>query len=205
LYLAVALAVALAGMGFYLWQAYPLQSWEALFSKRQAPPESKTEPKVAAVKTQPAIPASRGGSAPTAVGVPPPPVVQDVDPDIVRLSSIEARLSDEQRKRPPEVVEVQEKVLPLPAEREEGHVLKAVVVERTWIRISIDDGEPREYLFNPGDRLQWKAKEGFSLIVGNAGGIELELNGQGLGKLGNLAQVIRLKLPEGYTPKRTEG
>jgi len=85
-----------------------------------------------------------------------------------------------------------------PAEGTEWHVLKAVVEGRTWIRITVDDEEPREYIFQPGSRPQWKAKKGFDLVIGNAAGIEFEFDGQSMENLGELGQVVRLKLPEGY-------
>jgi cytoskeleton protein RodZ len=95
--------------------------------------------------------------------------------------------------------------VPAPEQREDGYTLKAIVVERTWIRISIDDGEPKEYLLDPGFRIQWEGQKGFVLLVGNAGGIELELNGQNLGRPGKLGQVMRLQLPKGYTQTRSVG
>jgi cytoskeleton protein RodZ len=89
-------------------------------------------------------------------------------------------------------------VVPGPAEASERHVLKAVVEDRTWIRITVDDEEPKEYIFQPGSRPQWNAKNGFDLVIGNAAGIEFEFDGQTMENLGELGQVVRLKLPEGY-------
>jgi cytoskeleton protein RodZ len=89
-------------------------------------------------------------------------------------------------------------VVPGSAEFSERHVLKAVVEDRTWIRITVDDEKPKEYIFQPGSRPQWKAKNGFDLVIGNAAGIEFEFDGQPMENLGELGQVVRLKLPEGY-------
>ena len=75
--------------------------------------------------------------------------------------------------------------------------LTAVVKERTWLRIRIDGKEEKEYLFQPGSRPQWKGKESFYMLIGNAAGIEFELNGKKLGNLGSPGQVIRLTLPKG--------
>lgn len=74
--------------------------------------------------------------------------------------------------------------------------LKAEVTERTWMRISVDGGAPREYIFPPGREPEWQAREGFDLLIGNAGGLELELNGKRIGPFGASGQVVRLKLPE---------
>lgn len=85
-----------------------------------------------------------------------------------------------------------------PAEAIKWHVLKGIVEGRTWMSVRIDDQEAKEYIFQPGSRPQWKARKGFHIVVGNAAGIEFEFDGQKIGDLGELGQVVRLKLPEGY-------
>jgi cytoskeletal protein RodZ len=75
-------------------------------------------------------------------------------------------------------------------------VLQGIVKGRTWIRIIIDDQEPREYIFQPGSNPQWKARKSFDIYIGNAAGIEFDFNRKRIRNLGNLGQVIRLKLPE---------
>jgi len=75
-------------------------------------------------------------------------------------------------------------------------VLEGIVKGRTWIRIIIDDQEPKEYIFQPGSSPQWKARESFDILIGNAAGIEFDFNRKRIGNLGNLGQVVRLKLPE---------
>jgi cytoskeleton protein RodZ len=75
-------------------------------------------------------------------------------------------------------------------------VLQGIVKGRTWIRIIIDDQEPKEYIFQPGSRPQWKARESFDILIGNAAGIEFDFNKERIGNLGNLGQVVRLRLPE---------
>ncbi|MFH1487900.1 MAG: RodZ domain-containing protein, partial [Pseudomonadota bacterium] len=80
----------------------------------------------------------------------------------------------------------------------EGLDLQGDVRMRTWLRICIDGQAPREYIFQPGSRPQWRAKEGFYLIIGNAAGIRFQFDGKAFGDLGNLGQVIRLKFPEEY-------
>jgi cytoskeleton protein RodZ len=82
--------------------------------------------------------------------------------------------------------------------------LKGVVLDETWVRIQIDNGEPKEYIFQPGARPQWKAKEGFYLTVGNAAGIELELNGTKLKSLGKPGKVVKLTLPASFGTTRAE-
>jgi hypothetical protein len=97
----------------------------------------------------------------------------------------------------------------LPKEKEEKYeimppiedfplTLTARVRERTWIKIYVDDGDPKEYIFNPGNRHEWKARKGFDLIIGNADGIDLEFNGEKIENLGAPGQVVRLVFPQYY-------
>jgi cytoskeleton protein RodZ len=84
------------------------------------------------------------------------------------------------------------------ATRPSGMVLRAHIRERTWIRIFIDDQEPKEYIFSPGSLPEWSAQKGFELLIGNAGGLDLEFNGKKIMNLGDSGQVVRLNLPEDY-------
>jgi cytoskeleton protein RodZ len=73
--------------------------------------------------------------------------------------------------------------------------LKAEVKETTWVKIIVDQETPKEYVFQPGSHPEWKARDGFELFIGNAGGIALEFNGKKLDNLGRHGKVIHLKLP----------
>jgi cytoskeleton protein RodZ len=207
-YLAAILAVVLLGIVFLLWQEHASPPRQTALLQTEAAPESTAKKGGIAKEAQPEkaeIPKKaeiREGTTSTQGNAPPAALLPSVDQNKGEVSRTEAGPKNEQEKSKAGASEVQNIAVPAPEQGEDAYVLKAVVVERTWIRISIDDGEPKEYLFDPGFRMQWKAQKGFALLVGNAGGIELELNGQKLGKLGNLGQVIRLKLPEGYTPTR---
>ncbi len=83
-------------------------------------------------------------------------------------------------------------------------VLKGVVKSKTWMRIYIDDQEPKEYIFEPGSMPQWKAREGFDILIGNAAGIEFDFNGENISDLGVLGQVVRLRLPENFEARISE-
>lgn len=84
------------------------------------------------------------------------------------------------------------------------HILKANISEKTWIRIFVDEQDLKEYILNPGSHPEWRSKEGLELLIGNAGGISLEFNGELVENLGNLTQVGRLSLPEGYKRKKLQ-
>lgn len=83
-------------------------------------------------------------------------------------------------------------------------ILKATVREKTWVRIFVDDQDPKEYIFTPGSHPEWKAKEGLELLIGNAGGISFEFNGVQIENIGKPGQVVRLSLPEGYKRKNMQ-
>jgi cytoskeleton protein RodZ len=73
-------------------------------------------------------------------------------------------------------------------------VVKAV--EETWIRVQTDEGKVAEELLPPGASREWAAERRFLLTIGNAGGVELTLNGKPLPPLGAKGAVIhRLELP----------
>ncbi len=88
-------------------------------------------------------------------------------------------------------------VTELPADNE-LLVLTGRVRLETYVKIYVDDRAPKEYMFKPGRNPQWNAKEGFYVIVGNAGGIEFDLNGKEYRDLGEDGDVVRLRFPEGF-------
>ena len=83
-------------------------------------------------------------------------------------------------------------------------ILKADVRVGTWLRIFVDDQEPREFIFRPGNQLEWRGNQGFDLLIGNAGGIDFEFNGEKIKNLGALGQVIHLTFPEDYKRRGLE-
>jgi cytoskeleton protein RodZ len=74
-------------------------------------------------------------------------------------------------------------------------VIKAV--EPTWVRVQTDEGRIAEELLPAGASREWTADRRFLLTIGNAGGVELTLNGRSLPPLGAKGTVIqRLELPQ---------
>ncbi len=73
-------------------------------------------------------------------------------------------------------------------------VIKAV--EPTWIRVQTDEGRIAEELLPAGASREWTADRRFLVTIGDAGGVELTLNGRSLPPLGAKGTVIRrLELP----------
>ena len=75
------------------------------------------------------------------------------------------------------------------------NMLTVNAVETTWLRIEMEGGMFEEVLMKPGESKQWTSTEGFSLKVGNAGGVRLVLNDRDMGIPGAKGQVIKLTLP----------
>jgi len=70
-------------------------------------------------------------------------------------------------------------------------------IEPTWLRVQVDDGQVAEELLQTGAVREWSASRRFVLTVGNAGGIEIDLNGKRIPSLGASGAVIqRLVLPQ---------
>ena len=81
------------------------------------------------------------------------------------------------------------------AAKEQRHVLKAVAVEKTWMRILSDEQQVSDVLLQPKETTSWTARRQFRITIGNAGGIELFLNGVSQGRLGKSGEVVHLVLP----------
>ena len=82
----------------------------------------------------------------------------------------------------PVVKVIEEKKAPL--------ILKATTIEEVWVSIAVDEREEVQELLQVGDSRTWEAEENFKIKVGNAGGIELELNEEPLEPLGERGQVV---------------
>lgn len=66
--------------------------------------------------------------------------------------------------------------------------------ERTWISVVIDGAEKKEFMLNPQDILVLNAKENFDILIGNAGGVKMSLNGKDVESAGQSGEVKRVKV-----------
>jgi cytoskeleton protein RodZ len=82
---------------------------------------------------------------------------------------------------------------PAPASKPRPGAQRLVVkaIEPTWIRVQMDGDRVAEELLPAGAKREWTADSRFVLTVGNAGGIQLELNGDALPPLGPSGAVVR--------------
>jgi cytoskeletal protein RodZ len=80
--------------------------------------------------------------------------------------------------------------------RPPGYRLVARTLEPTWMRVRTEDGKTTKETIPAGQTREWFSTGPFTLTVGNAGGVALELNGRPLPPLGASGVVIpRLVLP----------
>lgn len=74
-------------------------------------------------------------------------------------------------------------------------LLSIIAVEETWIKVSIDDLRAKEYSLKAGDRLELEATCDFDLIIANATGVNLTLNGKPVKVEGKSGQIVNIQIP----------
>lgn len=74
-------------------------------------------------------------------------------------------------------------------------VLQINALEDTWVKIIVDNQESKEYNLRSGDQLEEEATAGYNLLIGNAGGLELKLNGEPVKIPGKAGEVVNLQIP----------
>jgi cytoskeleton protein RodZ len=81
--------------------------------------------------------------------------------------------------------------------------LKAI--EETWVSLQVDDQLEKEMTFKPGDGISVQAANRIRMKLGNAGGVDLILNGKPMGKFGKSGEVVTLVFtPQGVEIKSAE-
>jgi cytoskeleton protein RodZ len=63
--------------------------------------------------------------------------------------------------------------------------------ERCWVRVRADGELAYEGALRPGDARSWRGSEAVEVLLGNAGGVSLAVNGQDLGPAGKPGEVVR--------------
>ncbi len=70
-------------------------------------------------------------------------------------------------------------------------VLRVQALEKTWMRLEIDNETPQEALVEAGQTIEWQAKTQFSLTLGNVRGARVSLNDQALDLPATRSNVLR--------------
>ena len=104
-----------------------------------------------------------------------------------------------ERWTPPETAAPANESPPVPVATQgkgQRHVLLVRARKVTWVAVRVDGGDVREVFLREGEMVRWEAGQGFLITVGNAGGVELTLDGQPVPLATRQGQVIRdLVLP----------
>lgn len=101
---------------------------------------------------------------------------------------------------PPPADNAQNRRLPPPALKPAPaaalpHILTVSATENTWIKVVTDQGIPAEYNLKAGEHLKLEARSMFNLLIGNAGGVKLNLNNKPVNVPGKRGEVVNLHLP----------
>ena len=73
--------------------------------------------------------------------------------------------------------------------------LRIKALEQTWLKITADEKEPKEYTMEAGEEMEVTAETTFNVLIGNAGGLDVWFNDQPVELPGISGKVVRLKLP----------
>lgn len=160
-------------------------------------PTAKTEAAKPATPTPPPAPAPSSAvtpapppSAPATAAAPAAPAAPPAAGEPVRPAT------------PPSTAAAAAPAAPRTSSASAGGEQRLVIraVEPTWIRVQTDEGRIAEELLPAGASREWAAERRFLVTIGNAGGVELTLNGRALPPLGPKGTVIqRLELPAAAT------
>lgn len=72
--------------------------------------------------------------------------------------------------------------------------LRINAIDTAWMRITIDNKFGDEFTLNPHLSKMLKAKTNFKLLIGNAGGVELYLNGKKLPRFGKKGEIKNISV-----------
>jgi cytoskeleton protein RodZ len=154
---------------------------------------AKEEARKAATPAPAASAAKPAADMPTAPSTAPTPAAPSAPPAALAPSSSSAALTTPASAFPPTPPSSS-----APGEAKPGnHHLIVRAIEPTWLRVQVDEGQVAEELLQAGAVREWTATRRFTLTVGNAGGVEIDLDGKRMPSLGAKGAVIqRLVLPQ---------
>lgn len=180
----VALMAGLVGGTFLIYQLV-YQGGGTDVHQQQAPRETEVAEPVAP-PTPEAAPAK---AAPTKAVKP-----EAVQREAAKPEAAQPKPAQETAAQPPASTEE------VPQENASGtesarYKLEIVCDEDTWLKVIVDNAPAEEYFLKPGDRLQLAAKINYNLLIGNAGGVSLQLDGQPVPVPGKSGEVVTLQLP----------
>jgi cytoskeleton protein RodZ len=83
--------------------------------------------------------------------------------------------------------------------------LQLKAIEETWMNLQVDDQPDKKMTFKTGEGISVQALYRIRIVVGNAGGLDLTLNGKPLDRFGKSGEVLTLLFTsQGVEVKRQE-
>jgi len=80
-----------------------------------------------------------------------------------------------------------------------------VADQESWMQVVADGNTVFSGLVAPGEMKDFRAQQKIFLHVGNAGAVEVRVNGKDLGRLGKSGQVVQIPFAAGEEPKLKQG
>ncbi len=192
---ATAVAVGVIAVGFIVFLNLPKTT-------TVAPPPSTVESTPQAVQTTPVAPPTQTvESTPQAVQTTPSPQAgQATKSALSPQTGQTTKAAPSPQTAPPNTKEQPAEANPAAAEQGASAVLEpkkltVVCQDRTWVKITIDGLEQKEFMLKPEEVVVLQAKENFDLLIGNAGGVKLFYNGKDTGFSGETGEVKHVRLP----------
>jgi cytoskeletal protein RodZ len=200
LVLGIVVVMVLVVAGWFLYQQYGLPT----FWLRPAPTATATAtPEEGAANPVPT--STREAVSPTSTPAPaePTPTVEPTpEPTVTATPTLDSPLTIPTLTAEPTATP-SPTMTPTPVE---GVVLQVKVVERVWMQVAIDGQQLPGGFLEAGDEREWKGQTTIYMICGNAGGLEIVVNGEDLGVLGARAEVVeRMWGPEGQVTPTPAG
>jgi cytoskeleton protein RodZ len=144
------------------------------------------------------------GRQPDAVAsrVPPPPVVSASPVPDVSAARVASPAGSPKEALPAPAIAAIPSAPPAasPAAPPGEQVLRMRAVDTTWVRVAPEGGPVTEETLPPGAVREWRSAGRFRVSLGNAGGVEIEIDGRPLPALGQKGQVVHVTLPAEARP-----
>jgi cytoskeleton protein RodZ len=76
------------------------------------------------------------------------------------------------------------------------HRLEIKAAQPCWVQVRTDNKKTENVLLHPGENRAWVADQEVEVVLGNAGGVEMQWDYKPVTLGGRPGQVLRLKLPQ---------
>jgi len=71
-----------------------------------------------------------------------------------------------------------------------GVSIELVIVERTWVQILVDNENEFKGFLEAGENRHWEGEKQVAVRASNAGGVEVHINGQNMGLMGDNGELV---------------